>query len=137
MGMEGTLAPQQTAVLKVTCVLDDATLHKDTLTVSVLEGESVFVSLTARGRGTTMYCEESLELLDFSHQFTALKCSRRFLLENKGRRSQTLTWINMTVRDRMAAARAAELKAKALAAEEEKNPKKRKKKKKKKGKPVE
>merc|ERR1712124_77348 len=83
---EGTLAPQQTAVLKVTCVLDDATPHKDTLTVSVLEGDTVMVSLTAKGRGTTMFCEESLELLDFKHQFTALQCSRRFLLENKGRR---------------------------------------------------
>ncbi len=105
-------------------------MHRDTLQIACVEGDTVGVQISARGVGTTMFCEESLELLDFKHQFTALKCTRRFLLENKGRRQQTLSWVNLTVRNAQAEQRKAELKAKQQALKDAENPKKRRKKKK-------
>jgi hypothetical protein len=51
-------------------------------------------------------------------------------LENKGRRQQTLSWVNLTVRNAQAEQRKAELKAKQQALKDAENPKKRRKKKK-------
>ena len=73
--------------------------------VLVTEGENLVVPLKARGVGTTMHCDHDLTLIDFGSQFTSTTCERTFLLENKGRRAQTLSWVNVTVKEKEAAAK--------------------------------
>lgn len=72
------------------------------LHVLVTEGENLVLPLRARGVGTTMHCAEDLSVIDFGHVFTNNVCERSFLLENKGRRVQTLQWINTTAKEREA-----------------------------------
>jgi hydrocephalus-inducing protein len=126
---EGLLAPGASEKIVITCNLDDTTRHKDTLTIIVAEGEPLTVGLVARGTGTTMHCDEDIGMIDFGFQFTNGICSRKFLLENKGRRSQQLNWVNTTIKKAIAARRHAEHKAKLEAAAAEKAGIKRKKKK--------
>ena len=95
---EALLAPQESTTLILTADLDDTTKHQDQLHVIVTEGENIIVPLLARGIGSTIYCEEAMDTIDFGHQFTSLTCSKRFLLENRGRRPQLLTWVNETKR---------------------------------------
>jgi hypothetical protein len=63
--------------------------------VLVLFGQ---IPLSARGTGTTIFCSEGLDTVDFGPQFTNRQCDRRFTLENRGRRKQKLRWTNETVR---------------------------------------
>ena len=102
---EGVLAPDEQLTLTLGAVLDDTLPHKDQLHVLVTEGENLVVPLKARGVGTTMHCDHDLTLIDFGSQFTSTTCERTFLLENKGRRAQTLSWVNVTVKEKEAAAK--------------------------------
>eukprot|EP00501_MAST-03F_sp_TOSAG23-6_P000263 GSMAST32.ASY1.ANO1.269.1 assembled CDS len=93
---KGQLQPGQNVKLTVTALLDDIVNTSDELIIAVSEGDALTIPLLARGVGTTMHCDEALEVVDFSHQFTNNECKRRFLLENKGRRPQMLTWKSKT-----------------------------------------
>lgn len=110
---EGVLAPDERLTLRLIAHLDDTTNHKDQLHVLVTEGENLIVPLKARGVGTTVHCDAEISVLDFGSQFTSTTCERTVMLENKGRRAQTLTWVNVTCRDR-------DLEAKAAAAKKDK-----------------
>eukprot|EP00939_MAST-03C_sp_MAST-3C-sp1_P000134 g134.t1 len=96
------LGPNEDVELTLTVNLDDIVTFSDNLTVEVNEGATVNVPLVAKGDGTTMFCKEDISLVDFGYRFTKNRYERRFLLENKGQRSQVLTWINKTLRDCMA-----------------------------------
>merc|ERR1711998_282059 len=79
---EGCLAPQESVTLKLTAFLDDTTMHKDALQIVVTEGENLVVPLSARGIGTTMFCEETglgfTEIIEYDHKFTSQVCTRKF-----------------------------------------------------------
>ena len=107
---EGVLGPGEDVELQVIANLDDTIAHRDELLIAVKNGESLAVPLSARGTGTTMHCGEGLETVDFGSQFTSHPFERRVTLENRGRRTQALRWINQTARE-VEAARQKRLKA--------------------------
>ena len=98
---DGVLSPHESVVVNVIANLDDTIVHKDQLHVIVSEGENLMVQLTARGIGTTLYSHEDLKIIDFGATFTNQQCSKYITIENKGRRPQSLKWINQTIKDRM------------------------------------
>ena len=57
--------------LNAIACLDDTTNHKDQVHIAVAEGETVVVPVSARGTGTTIFCHERLEEMDFGSQFSS------------------------------------------------------------------
>jgi len=98
---DGVLSPHESVVLHVIACLDDTILHKDQLHIIVAEGENLMVPLSAKGIGTTLYSHEDLKVIDFGPTFTNQECAKYITIENKGRRPQSLRWINQTIKDRM------------------------------------
>ena len=90
----GMLAPQESITLTITAHLDDTIMHKEQLNVLVHEGASISFPLTARGIGTTLFCQENVFDIKFGHKFTSQQAERRYLIQNRGRRTQSLQWIN-------------------------------------------
>uniref|UniRef100_A0A7S2QVW6 MSP domain-containing protein n=2 Tax=Triparma pacifica TaxID=91992 RepID=A0A7S2QVW6_9STRA len=98
---DGVLSPHESVAVNVIANLDDTIVHKDQLHIIVSEGENLMVQLTARGMGTTLYSHDDLKVIDFGATFTNQQCSKYITIENKGRRPQSLKWINQTIKDRM------------------------------------
>jgi hydrocephalus-inducing protein len=92
----GMLAPQESITLTLTAHLDDTITHKEQLNILVHEGASISFPLVAKGIGTTLFCQEDVANIQFGYQFTAAQCERRYLIQNRGRRVQSLQWINQT-----------------------------------------
>jgi hydrocephalus-inducing protein len=109
---DSVIGPGEELELNITAHLNDTGTHDDELHVVVTEGESVQVKFSARGMGSTMHCGEDLSSLDFGPVFTCSPCERRVTVENKGRRPQSLKWINETLHARKLAASAAPTKGK-------------------------
>ena len=98
---DGVLSPHESVAVNVIANLDDTIIHKDQLHIIVTEGENLMVQLSAKGMGTTLYSHEDLKVIDFGATFTNQQCSKYITIENKGRRPQSLKWINQTIKDRM------------------------------------
>ena len=97
LATDGRLAPGESITIELIVTLDDMLTFRDTLRIIVPEGEEVHVPLSAMGVGSTIYCNEDITKVPYSHQLTNRVCERRFLLENKGRRTQQLTWTNTSL----------------------------------------
>jgi len=95
---EAVLDPNQFIDLEINANVDDTTIHKDELHIIVTDSDNIMVPLSARGTGTTMYCSQDIQIIDFGPQLTNNSFERRFTLENKGRRPQQLRWYNETIR---------------------------------------
>jgi hypothetical protein len=102
---EGVLAPHESLKLQITALLDDTVLHNDILHLIVTEGQNLVVPVSAKGTETTMYCDDDLSSVDFGYQLTNKVCEWKTTLENKGRRTQVLTWVNKTLLTRFAEAK--------------------------------
>ncbi len=50
-------------------------------------------SLKAKGEGSTIFCKESLDHINFGIQYTHRQIPREIFVENKGRKPQLLTWV--------------------------------------------
>lgn len=92
------LAPGEHRAVKVTAVLDDTVPHSDDLCINIAEAAPILVPLTAKGTGTSMVSDCSMESIDFGQVFTSSTGSFVFTMENKGRRAQVVAWSNMTQR---------------------------------------
>lgn len=97
---ETIIPPNQTLELQLTANLDDTVSFTEQMHILVTEGKNMMVPLSAHGIGTTMWCETDLGVVDFEHQFTNRECEWKCTLENKGRRSQLLTWTNMELKQK-------------------------------------
>jgi hypothetical protein len=104
--VEGVMPPGASQKLTLTACLDDTINHKDTLSVLIEEGEHLQIPLLARGIGTTLACDRPLENVEFGPQFTARPADITFFLENKGRRVQSISWVNVTQRTKEQSVRA-------------------------------
>ncbi len=97
---EGCLDPGETAKLIVVVCPDDTTLHRETLHILITEGKHIKVPMTARGTGTTIVCKGDIAIVDFGYVFTTKGSRKEYLIENRGKRNQTLTWSNLTAAKR-------------------------------------
>ena len=93
-----SLAPGETANLKVIANIDDTQAFKDELCLIVTEGGEIKVPLTAKGTGTTITCKDyelgSQPDVHLGHQFTSRASRKFFTITNRGPKAQTLTWYN-------------------------------------------
>lgn len=78
--------------MDVICQADDANKFVDILYFVIKEGVDVEVVLKAKGVGTTIYCKDSLENINFGVLFTHRTKTKEIFVENKGRKVQTLVW---------------------------------------------
>jgi hydrocephalus-inducing protein len=95
---EVVLEAQESIVMDLTSNVDDTIVHKDELHIIVTDSDNLMVPLIARGTGTTMYCKQDIQVIDFGPQLTDTGFEARITLENKGKRPQQLKWINETIR---------------------------------------
>jgi len=91
---EATIPPGDKIELKVTVIPNDfGAPIKDRIMIVVEEGDILEIPLSANGEGTTIYCPEDIKEVDMGHVFTVDRCKRRFVFENRGKRSHNLTWV--------------------------------------------
>lgn len=86
------LEPYEAMDVQIVCTADDVGKFYDTLHIVITEGVDMDASLKAVGKGTTIYCAEDMETLSFGLIYTFNNMTKDIFIENKGRRTQKLTW---------------------------------------------
>lgn len=56
------------------------------------DGKDRDVVLKARGVGSTIYCDDNLELLNFGTIYTYKTAVKEIFIQNRGRKAQKITW---------------------------------------------
>ncbi|CAE8612898.1 unnamed protein product [Polarella glacialis] len=87
------LLPHESANLELTLTIDEITKITDIVHVIVHESNDVAVTVKAKGIGTPVTCQESLEVVEFGTQYTTQTISKEFLIENRGKQARKLVWI--------------------------------------------
>ena len=86
--------PEKSLELTITAFLDDALKFTDKMNILIERGVNFTVSLSARGRGTTIVCDPPLmPSINLGTFFSRGVCHREVQLTNKGRRVQALSWV--------------------------------------------
>jgi hydrocephalus-inducing protein len=88
----GVLKPEEKLEVEVICNADDASKFNDILHFVVRDGNDKDVVLKARGTGSTIYCVENLEYLNFETVYTYKTIVKEIFIQNKGRKSQKISW---------------------------------------------
>lgn len=58
----------------------------------VKDGKDKDIILKAKGVGSTIYCDDNLEMLDFGNIYTFKTAVKEIFIQNRGRKSQKITW---------------------------------------------
>lgn len=93
MTKEAILKPQETKEVEIICNADDTIRFHDILYFVIKEGVDIEVNLSAVGVKTTIFCKENITDICFGEQYTHRTITKEIFVENKGRRPQTLTWV--------------------------------------------
>ncbi len=51
------------------------------------------VALRAKGVGSTLFCKDNLNLIDFGTEYTHNSITKEFFLENRGRKQMKIQWV--------------------------------------------
>jgi len=86
------LQPNESFEQEVVCCADDISKFNDILHFVIKEGLDIDIVLKAKGVGSTCYCKEDLNNVNFGVQFTSTSIVKEIFVENKGRKQQKLTW---------------------------------------------
>jgi hydrocephalus-inducing protein len=86
------LTPQETCNLDITLVADETVKMSDVVHLVVQEGNDLAVNVRARGIGTPVTAPEPLDLIDFGTQYTTRTITRKYVVENRGRKPRKLQW---------------------------------------------
>ena len=86
----GTLNAGFEKEIQITANLNDTIKFTDILKISVQNGPIHEIQLVAQGTGTTIVYDEEIKNIDFSEVYSNRSHEKSFLVENKGRRAQTL-----------------------------------------------
>ena len=78
--------------IEVICNADDSCRFNDVLHFVIKDGNDKDVIIKARGVGSTIYCVEDLEHLDFGTIYTFKTEVREIFIQNRGRKTQKLVW---------------------------------------------
>ena len=68
---EAVLEAQESLLLDITANVDDTIVHKDELHIIVQDSDNLMVPLSSKGIGTTMYCSQDIQIIDFGPQLTS------------------------------------------------------------------
>lgn len=86
------LKPEEKMEVEVVCNADDSSKFSDILHFVVKDGTDKDVVLKAKGTGSTIYCVENLEYLNFETIYTFKTVVKEIFIQNRGRKSQKITW---------------------------------------------
>ena len=89
----GILNPDEEKELDVVCNADEVQKFQDTLHIIINNGLDLEVALRAKGVGSTLYCKENLNLIDFGTEYTFNNITKEFFLENRGRKQMKIQWV--------------------------------------------
>ena len=101
-----TLAPGEVRELEISVYLDDCVKVTEDLILQVEDAPERTIHLAAVGVGSTISCtvgdgstgeEIDLATLNFGDHYSNRLCQMEITLENKGRKAQTLSWLNASV----------------------------------------
>lgn len=96
----GTLNPDDEKEIEVVCNADEVQKFSDVLHIIVNNGVDLEVALKAKGTGSTLYCKDNLNLVDFGTEYTHSNITKEFFLENRGRKPMKIQWVRTTKLDR-------------------------------------
>ena len=88
----GILKPDESKELEVICNADEVMKFTDTLHIIINNGVDLEVNLKAKGYGSTLYCKENLNSVDFGTNYTHANITKEYFLENRGRKAQKIVW---------------------------------------------
>jgi len=83
-------------VIDVVCNADEVQKFQDTLHIIINNGVDLEVALRAKGTGSTLYCKNSLNVVDFETEYTHQNVTKEFFLENRGRKPMKISWARTT-----------------------------------------
>ena len=66
----------------------------------VKDGKDKDIVLKAKGVGSTIFCDDNLEQLDFGNIYTFKTAVKEIFIQNRGRKSQKITWQRKKVIDK-------------------------------------
>lgn len=91
--LSGKIAPGSSCEVILTAFLEDTVKFTDFLKIHVHQATKNYeIKLMARGEGTTIVFSESLKFVDFGDVFSNCECVAEFIISNKGKRSQNITF---------------------------------------------
>ena len=96
----GVLKPDDEKEIEVVCNADEVQKFQDTLHIIVNNGVDLEVALKAKGVGSTLFCKDNLNLVDFGTEYTHNNITKEFFLENRGRKQMKIQWQRTTKVDR-------------------------------------
>ena len=89
---QGEIGPNESCLLKVKANLDDSIMFQNALTLIVANLSPIVVSVKAKGKGKTVVADIDMNKIDFGFVFTGQPATKRFKMENCGRRQQEIKW---------------------------------------------
>ena len=90
---QATIGPGETLVMKIVANLNDVITFTGKIIFRFEYLSPIIIDLKARGKGTTIVSTIDMTCLCLGNVFTVEPTVRRFVLHNKGRRSQELKWV--------------------------------------------
>lgn len=94
------MKPDDEKEIEVVCNADEVQKFSDTLHIIVNNGVDLEVALKAKGVGSTLFCKDNLNLIDFGTEYTHNNITKEFFLENRGRKQMKIQWQRTTKIDR-------------------------------------
>ncbi|KAI8909684.1 hypothetical protein EDD86DRAFT_206048, partial [Gorgonomyces haynaldii] len=92
--LSSKIAPNDKFDIRITAFLDDIVKFTEILKINIKQSPKVHeVKLMARGQGSTIVFNEGLRNVDFGDVFSNCECVAEYVMTNKGRRSQSITWL--------------------------------------------
>jgi hydrocephalus-inducing protein len=76
----------------IVCNADDSSKFNDILHFVVKDGKDKDIALKARGIGSTIYCDDNLEALNYGTIYTYKTAVKEIFIQNRGRKSQKISW---------------------------------------------
>lgn len=98
----GVLNPDEEKELEVVCNADEVQKFQDTLHIIINNGVDLEVALRAKGVGSTLFCKENLNVIDFGTEYTFNNITKEFFLENRGRKQMKIQWVRNMKQERSA-----------------------------------
>ena len=95
---EGCLQPAERKEITIVCHADECIGFADTINFSIREGRDAEVVVKARGTGSTAFCKDNIDTVEFGTAFTSRMISQPFIIENRGRKPQKITWCRNEVK---------------------------------------
>lgn len=86
----GVLKPDDEKEVEVVCNADEVQKFQDTLHIIVNNGVDLEVALRAKGCGSTLFCKDNLNLVEFGTEYTHNNITKEFFLENRGRKQMKI-----------------------------------------------